>query len=149
MTRLGEKYMEELNISIRRGSSDEERVRYITQLSESEKKTMDDYRRVLSLMNNDTHAISEMHFIRSSFNPFPLSFRRQKMRDVIEKRLNFSSDRMSRLVDMFMNRESPDNSHSVKHREFVKERHDSLNNSPTRGDYIFSDVDFTSFSWER
>lgn len=103
-------------------------------------------------MNNDTHAMSEVHFLRSSFNPFPLSFRRRKMRDVIEKRLRFeSADRMSmsRLVDMFMNGESPGGSHSTKHREFVNQRHVSLDNSPMRSDYIFSDVDFVSNKWER
>lgn len=144
-------YLEELNIMVLRGRREEPRARYTRRLIEERRERQQEHREVAAKLQEDTRAFIEFHFLRSSFNPFPLEFRRYRMRIVLERALAaasspvLSSPSLPSIVDDMLYGEDPLLQRSLLHDRYSKERHAALHNSPMSFDFVFDEIDEVRF----
>lgn len=144
-----ERYLEELNIMVGWEKQDEPRKQYVRGLTVAERERAKEHRDVASLLQESTRAFNEFDFLRSAFNPFPIEYRRLRMRQLLEKDLGVRSPRLPALVDELLYGEDPLRRRSTLHHKYSKARHVALRNSPTRSDYIFGDIDVIRGVWYR
>lgn len=144
--RTSDRYLEDLNIMIGRGEQQEARVEYHRAAQSSDKDSRKEVRHVAGRVLEDSRALRELAFLRSTFNPFPLEYRRHKMRALLEGRLRVQSARMDALVEEFLYGPDPLLPRSQMRQSHLKQRH-APRDSAVRADYVFTDLQVLRGEW--
>ena len=143
------RYMENLNIMIGRKLPDE-RTKYVEDMRSRVKSMSQDRSLIARRLDENTLSLREFVFLRSAFNPFPLWYRRQRMRALLEALRIPESVINDELVDALLFGPDPFRS-SVHGRstEMNRKLRNLRSSASAKPDLVISEYDVVSGTWIR
>jgi len=152
-------YLENLNIMVGKKFSDD-RVRYVEAMRHDAKNAAHENAVIARKLEENTAILREYVFLRSAFNPFPLWYRRRRMRGVLERIGMLPGDdkkgeaaahvKEAHLVDALLFGTDVFHRRSHAHVATVNRKMRNLRSSASaRPDLVFTDADVLDGGWLR